>query len=282
MISGVGLENFHMVRHWDSLSAEGGGFVGIAPALLEGWMRDYYFDTEIDLGSSGVESFALGDVRRLSGLTQEEMDRMLFDDSRTQGAAGLREAVARRWGDGNSDRVMATHGSSEAIYLIMNALLRAGDEVIVLEPCYQQLASIAEAIGCHTKRWRLPAEQNFAADVGDLQALISPHTRMVVVNFPHNPTGASLTPGGQRDLIRAVAAIGAYLVWDAAFSDLVFTGEPLPNPVSLYERAITLGTLSKAYGLAGLRVGWLFAAPDVISACIHLRDYVTLHLSPLV
>src|SRR4029453_340333 len=92
----------------------------IAPALLERWMREYYFTTEIDIGSSGVESFTLGEVRRLVGPTPEECDGVIFDDSRTQGAPGLRAAVARRWGVEDAGRVIATHGSSEAIYLVMH------------------------------------------------------------------------------------------------------------------------------------------------------------------
>jgi aspartate/methionine/tyrosine aminotransferase len=105
---------------------------------------------------------------------------------------------------------------------------------------------------------------------------------MVVVNFPHNPTGTSLTPSQQEDLVAAAAEVGAYLVWDGAFTDMVYDRQPLPDPRARYERAITLGTLSKAYGLPGLRVGWCLAAPDVLARLVQLRDYITLHLSPLV
>jgi capreomycidine synthase len=178
--------------------------------------------------------------------------------------------------------VISTHGSSEAIYLVMHALLRAGDEVIVLDPCYQQLASIAESLGCRLIAWRLRYERQFIPDIEELRGLIGPRTRMVVVNFPHNPTGATLSPGQQRALIAAVDRVGAYLVWDAAFAELTYDGPPLPVPNHVYERAVSLGTLSKAYGLPGLRVGWCVAAPEVIEHCVDLRDCITLHLSPLV
>jgi len=254
----------------------------IAPALLERWMRDYYFDTDIDLGSSGVFSFSLREVQEMCGPSAEEMAAVVFDDSRTQGAEGLRGAIARRLGDGDAGAVMATHGSSEAIHLVMNALLSPGDEVVVLEPVYQQLSAIAGHLGCRLKKWVLPASRHFAPSLDDLAAVLTPRTRMVVVNFPHNPCGVALTAAQQHELLTMVSRVGSYLVWDGAFAELTYTGEPPVRHGDYYERVVTLGTLSKAYGLPGLRVGWLAAPPEVIAACLHLRDYLTLHLSPLV
>lgn len=168
------------------------------------------------------------------------------------------------------------------MYLIMHALLRAGDEVIVLEPAYQQLFSIAESIGCRLKRWRLSFDRQFIPDMDEFKSLIGPRTRMVIVNFPHNPTGASLDIEQQEELISVIEEAGAYLFWDGAFAELVYEGIPLPNPSLRYERAISIGTLSKAYGLPGLRVGWCFASPEILDECVHLRDYISLATSPLV
>jgi capreomycidine synthase len=254
----------------------------IDSALLENWMRRYYFETDIDIGSSGVESFSLADIRRVVGLSLEDIERVIFYDSWTLGDPSLRQAIAARWAKGNAQMVMVTQGSSEAIYLVMNALLRRGDEVVVLEPCYQQLYAIAGSIGCSLKRWHLRFERKFFPSVEEVKSLINSQTRMVIVNFPHNPTGASLSIEEQGYLIEVVAKTGAYLVWDAAFSELVYDCQPLPEPALLYERAISLATLSKAYGLPGLRVGWCLAPPDVLERMIHLRDYTTLYLSPLV
>jgi capreomycidine synthase len=254
----------------------------IAPALLEYWLRDYYFNCSFDISCSGVESFSLGELRDILQIEQAEMDRIVFRDSESLGAPGLRQAIADRWGDGNPDCVMATHGSSEAQFLVLNALLRQGDEVVVLEPSYQPLYSIAESIGCELRPWRLRFEKGFRPDIEEVKSLIGPRTAMVIVNFPHNPTGASLTLEEQAELVEAVRRVGAYLIWDAAFTELIYDGEPLPDPYRCYERCISLGTLSKAYGLPGIRVGWAMASPDVLARCIELRDYITLHLSPLV
>jgi len=254
----------------------------IAPALLESWMRDYYFNTEIDIGSSGVENFSLSELYKLTNLTQEELNNVVFHDSSTLGSLPLRQAIASRWSNGDPEQVMVTHGSSEANFLIMNGLLNAGDEVVVLDPCYQQLFSIAESIGCQLKHWLLRSENNFAPDVEEVKKLITPRTRMVIVNFPHNPTGASLTQQEQNELVEAVAKVGAYLVWDAAFADIVYDGVPLPNPNLYYDRSISMGTFSKCYGLPGLRFGWCLASPEVLERFVHLRDYMTLHLSPMI
>jgi capreomycidine synthase len=254
----------------------------IADALLECWMREYYFDAQIDLGSSGVQSFSLAELRNILGICQEELNGIVFQDSRTLGEERLRQAISNRWGHGFREAVMVTHGSSEAIYLIMNALLRQGDELVVMTPCYQQLYSIAESLGCRLRFWHLRSDQQFKPDVGGLKRLLSSRTRMVVVNFPHNPTGVSLSALDQEYLISTVAEAGAYLVWDGAFSDITYCSPPLPNPGGAYERSISIGTLSKSYGLPGLRVGWVLASPDVLAQLERLRDYITLHLSPLI
>src|SRR5215475_13467844 len=112
----------------------------LPPALLEHWMRQYYFNTKYDLGSSGVEPFSFGELRELLELTEEDLNRIVFHDSTTLGGLDIRKAIAVRWGNGDPDTVMVAHGSSEAIYLTMNVILREGDEVVVLEPCYQQLS----------------------------------------------------------------------------------------------------------------------------------------------
>jgi len=164
----------------------------------------------------------------------------------------------------------------------MNALLRRGDEVVVLAPLYQQLHSIAGAIGCRLVRLPLAWDRGYVLDLDAAAALIGPRTRMIVVNFPHNPTGATLTVPQQQELIRLAARAGAYLVWDAAFGELTYEEPPLPDPGRFYERAITMGTLSKAFGLPGLRLGWCLAPPEVLAHFVRIRDYLTLHQSPLV
>lgn len=245
-------------------------------------MREYYFAVDHDIGSSGVQDFTFAELRALVGLEHRELDELVMQDSQTLGGMGLRQALARRWTGGDAERVMVTHGATEANFLLKHALLDAGDEVVALSPIYRQLSGVAEAIGCRVRQWPLHPENGWRPDLDQAGELITPRTRMVVVNFPHNPTGASLTRDEQRALVAACARVGAWLVWDAAFGELTYDVPPLPDPGPLYERAVSMGTLSKAYGLPGLRVGWCLAPPGVLARMAALRDYLTLHLSPMV
>src|SRR5262245_17693530 len=127
----------------------------IEPAALEDWMRDYYFETDLDLGSSGVASYSVADLQRLCGLDLSGLDDLLLRDGQPFGADSVRQVLADRFTGGDTDRVMTTSGSSEAMFLTMCSLLSAGDEVVVVEPVYQQLVAIARSIGCRIVPWRL-------------------------------------------------------------------------------------------------------------------------------
>ena len=168
------------------------------------------------------------------------------------------------------------------MFVVMNVLLDMNDEVIVPTPSYQPLISIPEAIGCKVKLWQLHPEQQFVPDLQELKRMITADTRMVIVNFPNNPTGATLTVEQLDELIEVVSEVNAYLLWDSAFTELSYTAPPLPDPGLKYKRTITLGTLSKTYGLGGLRVGWGIVGADVLDACVNMRSYITVNLSPLI
>ena len=114
-----------------------------------------------------------------------------------------------------------------------------------------------------------------------LRELARRRPRMIVVNFPHNPTGVTISREEQDELIAIAAECGAWLVWDNAFGEMTYTAEPLPLPRDRYDKCICFGTLSKSYGLAGLRVGWVLAPPDLLARMALLRDYIALYVSPV-
>jgi capreomycidine synthase len=252
----------------------------IAIARLEAWMRDYYHNVDHDIGSSGVRDLTMAEFRELCGFDLQSLDPMIFHDSESYGGGRLRAALAERWSGGDVDRIMVTHGSSEAIYLVMHLALDPGDEVVVVDPAYQQLHDIAAWRGCRVIRWPLDPRRGFAADLAALRERVAAsRPRMIVVNFPHNPTGVSITPQDQKELVAIAAEAGAWLVWDHAFGELTYTAEPLPLPS--YDRCIAFGTFSKSYGLAGLRVGWCLAPPELLARMALLRDYIALYVSPV-
>jgi capreomycidine synthase len=252
----------------------------ITTAGLEAWMRDYYHKVDHDIGSSGVRDLSMAEFRELCGFRLDELDSMVFHDSESFGGPGLRSALADRWTGGDVERIMVTHGSSEAIYLVMHLAVEPGDEIVVVDPAYQQLHDVAAWRGCRITRWPLDAANGFAADLDRLRELARSRPRMIVVNFPHNPTGVTITPEQQRELVAIAEEAGSWLVWDHAFGELTHGGEPLPLPI-WYDRCIAWGTFSKSYGLAGLRVGWCVAPPELQERMALLRDYIALYVSPV-
>lgn len=250
-------------------------------ARLEDWMRHYYHNVDHDIGSSGVRDLTIAELREICGFSWSELDSLVMHDSEPLGGRRLRAALADRWTGGDAEQVMVTHGSSEAIYLVMHTLLKPGDEVIVVDPAYQQLYDIAAARGCRITRWDLRTDEGFGVDLPRLRQLARSGPVMIVVNFPHNPTGLSITPAQQDELVDIAEQSGAWLVWDNAFGEMTYQADPLPLPLGRFDKVLTFGTLSKSYGLAGMRVGWCLAPPDLLAEMAYLRDYIALYVSPV-
>lgn len=249
-------------------------------AELEHWMRDYYFECAYDLGSSGVCPYNFGEVMSFTGLTIDDLNGLVLGDSPTRGNINLRQALADRYGVGDADHVMVANGSNEILYHLLSTLLDEGDEVVVLETIYHALDAVPIAKKCNVIRWAMDKDNGYSVNVEELKSIVSSNTKLIAVNFPHNPTGVSISQKEQDQLIDIASSVDAYLVWDAAFEELTTT--PLKNPFLTYHKAISVGTLSKSYGLPGLRVGWCFAKEDVIQKSMELRDYTTLFVSPLI
>lgn len=253
----------------------------IVGAALEDWLRDRYFEATIDISSSGVADYRLAELLELTSLTAADLGQLTFRDSPSLGSEALRAAVADRFPLTDQAGVLISNGSTEALFLLLTALLRAGDEIVVLNPVYPSLSRIPAALGVHLIDWRLRPEAGFCPDLDELERLLHPGVRAVLVNFPHNPTGAQLTASELDRLVELTDRNGAMLVFDGAFAELVYDG-PVLQPVAGADPAIAVtGTLSKAYGLPGLRVGWCLAPRPLLTEMVRIRDYLTLATSPL-
>lgn len=252
------------------------------PPILEEWYRRNLDKAEFDISSSGVQPYSFAELRRIAGIEQAELDAVVMDDSTSQGSPELRQAIADRYAAGRADHVMVTHGSSEAIALTLGSLLAPGDRVVLPDSIYHSLGHFAREKGCEIRKLPLArlSEGAFPDDV--LRSVITPGTKAVVVNFPHNPTGCTLSPAGYAQFVDRVAETGALLVWDAAFAEITHGTEVLPDPTLSYPHSLSYGTFSKTFGLPGLRFGWCIADPGLIARTFPLRDRTTLFLSPLV
>ncbi|MFF7373135.1 capreomycidine synthase [Streptomyces tricolor] len=252
------------------------------PPILEEWYRRHLTDCRFDISSSGVHPYTFAETRELCALRVEDLDGVLMDDSVSEGGAGIRQAIADRYCAGDADRVLVTHGSSEAIALTLDALLHPGDRVVVQESIYHSLAYFPRERGCRVVPLPAGRVRDGEIDPDALAGLVTPGTAAVIVNFPHNPSGTTLSPRGLDALLDRVEAVGAVLVWDGATAEIAHRWDPLPDPATRYERTVTYGTFSKTFGLPGLRVGWAITPPELLRATFPLRDRTTLFLSPLV
>ncbi|GAA2490189.1 capreomycidine synthase [Streptomyces gobitricini] len=252
------------------------------PPVLEEWYRRHLGPDIHDISSSGVHPYTFAEIRDLCGIPAEDLDAVVMDDSVSQGGAGIRQAIADRYAGGDADRVLVTHGSSEAIALTLGTLLRAGDRVVVQQGIYHSLGHYPRAAGCELAELPAAAVREGEIDEDVLERLITPGTTAVIVNFPHNPSGVTLSPPGLKALTERTAAAGAALVWDAATAEIAHRWDVLPDPAATPGDTVSYGTFSKTFGLPGLRVGWAIAPPELITAVFPLRDRTTLFLSPLV
>ena len=212
---------------------------------------------------------------------RRELDRLLdlrLGYSEACGSAELRGLIAATYEKTSPDEILVTTGAIEANFLLFNELLSAGDQVVAVSPAYQQLHSVAKAIGCDVALWKLRDDGGFRFDLDDLRALATPRTRMIVVNTPHNPTGAMLSEEQLREIYALAEELDAWVLSDEAYRWLDLPGSsPLAPPMrNLGPRAISTGTFSKPFGLPGLRIGWIAAPEDVVRRCWGLRDYISL------
>jgi aspartate/methionine/tyrosine aminotransferase len=257
--------------------------VRIEPFQLERWMTTYETTARWDIAESGIFPMSTREIIELLPVDEREhtLDRLLdvrLGYSEACGSAELRDAIASTYENTSPDEVLVTTGAIEANYLLFNELLAAGDRIVIVDPAYQQLQSVARAIGCDVALWRLRAEDGFRFDLDALRRLATPGTRMIVLNTPHNPTGAMLSESDLREIYALADNLDAWVLSDEAYRWLDLPGNaPLAPPMrNLGSRAISTGTFSKPFGLPGLRIGWLVAPEDVVRRCWGLRDYISL------
>jgi aspartate/methionine/tyrosine aminotransferase len=251
----------------------------LRPFRLERFCAEHEFKVRHVLSASDPESLALGELLALA----DEEARALWDGLRlgyteSPGHPLLRREIAGSYERIGPDEVLVA-APEEAILIAMQALLRPGDHAIVLCPAYQSLYEVAAGAGCEVTRWRLERGGSaWRLDLDALAAAITRRTRLLVVNFPHNPTGFLASAAEQATVVALAREHGLYLFSDEMYRGLEGPGAPqLPAACDLYERAVSLAGLSKSFGLPGLRIGWLATRDrEALAACAGLKDYTTI------
>jgi aspartate/methionine/tyrosine aminotransferase len=246
---------------------------------LERYFAAYEFNVEYILSASDPESLSQAEVLALARPEARRLwDGLSLGYTESQGHPLLRREIAELYTTITPDDVLALV-PEEGIFLAMQALLKPGDHVVAIAPAYQSLHEVARGLGCQVTPWPLSVQEGrWQLDVDFLATAVTPQTRLIIVNFPHNPTGYLPSPVEQGTVVEFARTRGLYLFSDEMYRGLEYDpGQQLPAACDLYERAISLAGLSKSYGLPGLRTGWLATRDrEVLAACARLKDYTTI------
>ena len=251
----------------------------IAPFATEQFYALYEFNTPHLLSVSDCETVTVGELLRIAGTSLDDLSALRLGYTESQGHPDLRAAIASTYERVSADEVVVLTSPVEGIYLTMQALLDPGDEAIVLMPAYDSLKNVAEHICGSVHAWELiPTATGWRLDFDALEQMMSDETQLIVVNFPHNPTGYLPSADEFATLINIARWYNTWLFSDEMYRGLEFSGvETLPSAADLYERSVVLSGLSKAYGLPGLRAGWLIVRNDIARHdLINWKHYTTI------
>jgi aspartate/methionine/tyrosine aminotransferase len=249
-----------------------------APFQLERYFAAHEFTARYLMCSSDPESLSIADLLAFEPGSMEGLGRTWLGYTEYPGAPELRRELATFYESIDIGNLIVHTGAQEAIFSFVNSMLKAGDHMIVHMPGYQSHYSIAEALGVSVSPWLARESENWALDPDELETLVRPETKAVLICAPHNPTG--YLP--DRDRFDAVVDFarrrGLWLFSDEVYRGLEYEpAERLPAACDLYEKAISLGALSKSHGLAGLRVGWIATRDrDVLAGVSAFKDYLTI------
>jgi hypothetical protein len=218
-------------------------------------------------------------VRELLALAGAAADPLLdvrLGYSQSNGTDLLRERIAALYPGATADHVLVTTGSSEANFVVCWRLIEPGDRVTVLVPNYLQTNGLARNFGAAVRELPLRLERGWEPDPGEIHAAVPDGTKLVVVTNPHNPSGHVLSDQARAAILARAAAVGAWLLADEVYQGAERDGVTTPSFWGSYERLIVVNGLSKAYGLPGLRAGWIVATPEFAAQAWARHDYTTI------
>ena len=252
--------------------------MNIKPFAVEEWMNEYETGARYNIAETCVDSVSLDELFALAGESKDEFlskfcaTRLTYGD--IWGSDALREGVCRLYRTVRPDEVVLTHGAAGANHHVFCSLISAGDRVVSIMPTYQQLYSIPEAIGADVAIMHLKQENHYLPDLDELKALVTPGTKMVCINNPNNPTGALMSRELLEQIIEIARGVDAYVLCDEVYRHLTQADGWCESVADLYEKGISVSSMSKVFSLAGIRMGWI-ATHDkaAVKAFLSHRDY---------
>jgi len=234
---------------------------------------------DINLSESGVHPLTLDGF--ISPTDLAEIRRLELGYSQTNGTAGLRQEIARIYPGLSSEQILVTAGSSESNFLLSWSLIEPGDEVLFELPNYMQMWGLHRAFGAKIKPFWLRESLDWQPDPDELKKLITKKTKLIVLTNPNNPTGAILSEESVKAIISLADKAGAWILADEVYQGAERDGRTTPSFWGRYPKVMAVNGLSKAYGLPGLRIGWIVGPADLILKTWPYHDYTTISPSVL-
>ena len=250
----------------------------IKPFKLERYFAKYEFNTEYLLASSDCQSLSIKELLSLEKGAEGKFREHWLGYTESQGSPTLRNEISRIYGNTSPEQILVHAGAEEAIFTFIQAALDQGDHLIVHWPCYQSLYEIAVSIGCQISNWEARAENNWELDPDELKGLVQPNTKAIVINTPHNPTGNLMTREIYQETWQIAQSHGIQFFCDEVYRESEYDpADRLSAASDLGELGISLGVMSKSYGLAGLRIGWIATQnPNLYQKISHYKDYTSI------
>lgn len=252
----------------------------ITPFAVERWMDEHETRCRYNLAETCVRSVTIDELLEMAGAKVAFLQEVLgarMTYGAIPGSERLRTAIAALYAAQPADRILVTHGAAGANALVYQALVEPGDRIVSIVPNYQQHYSIPESLGADVRRLWLRPEDGYLPDLAELRRLATPGTRAIVFSNPNNPTGSLMDRPVLEEIVRIASSAGAYVLGDEVYRGTTQEGDELtPSIVDLYGKGISTGSMSKAFSLAGVRLGWICGPADVLRAVETHRDYNTI------
>ncbi len=247
----------------------------IAPFEMERWQSIWESRVELNISESGVEPLTAEELAEDTEVLRQLLRLPLIYPS-TNGSEELRSRIAALYPGARTENVLVACGCAEANYIVTWALVEPGDEVVFMQPNYMQVAGVARGFGAVVKPLWLREELRWAPDLDELDRLITPKTRLVAICNPNNPTGAVLNEKAIAAICAAAAQVGAYILADEVYRGAELNGEMATSFWGHYDRVVCTGGLSKAFGLPGLRTGWVVGPEKLVDKLWGYHDYTSI------
>lgn len=241
---------------------------------LEYFQSQFERTVEINLADSSVKCANVSDL--LAGEDPRPLLELPLYYPEVNGTALLRERIAALYPNASAKNVLVTVGAAQANWMICTTLLEPGDEVIVISPGYRQVWGLAKNLGCKVKEAQLRPENNWRPDLDELASLAGPRTKLISIVNPNNPTGSILSADEMQRIVRVCERTGAWLHADEVYRATELSAGETPSFWGMYERTICVNSFSKAYGLAGLRIGWVLASAEMMEELWRRHEYAVI------